>query len=239
MEDGIFARERMLFGEDGMARLSEKHVAVFGLGGVGGHAAETLARSGIGALTVVDHDTVSESNRNRQIVALSSTQGARKTDVMAKRLLDINPALRLTACPVFFGPDTAPEFDFSRFDYVLDCIDSVSSKLLLLECCKKASVPLLASMGTGNKTDPTRLRIGDIETTSVCPLARVLRREVRKRGISGYRVLWSDEKPMQALREAEDESLSRVPGSTAFVPSSAGILMAREAVMFLLDSPRP
>ena len=238
MENGIFAREQMLFGEAAMRVLSEKHVAVFGLGGVGGHAAEALVRSGVGALTIVDHDTVSESNRNRQIVALSSTQGQLKTEVLGKRLLDINPALSLTACPVFFGPDNAARFPFSEYDYVLDCVDTVSAKLLLLECCRKADVPILASMGTGNKTDPTRLRVGDIETTSVCPLARVLRREVRKRGISGYRVIWSDEPPLSPRTETEEGVAPSTPGSTAFVPSSAGILMAREAVMsFLRELP--
>ena len=225
----------MVYGTEGIARLSRAHVAVFGIGGVGGYAAEALARSGVGTLTIVDHDTVSVSNRNRQILALSSNVGRLKTDVMAERLLDINPDLILHVHPVFFTEENADTFDFSSYDYVLDCIDTVTSKLLLIRLCEEAGVPLLAAMGTGNKTDPTRLRADDISRTSVCPLARVMRTECRKRGIRHYRVVWSDEIPISPKTEAEpDEHRRSVPGSTAFVPPAAGLLMARECVMTLL-----
>ena len=238
----IFSRARMLYGDEGMERLARAHVAVFGIGGVGGYAVEALARSGIGALTIVDNDTVSVSNRNRQIIALSSTVGEPKTDVMARRLHDINPALSVSARNLFFSSDTAGEFDFSSFDYVLDCIDTVTSKLLLISLCGEANVPLLAAMGTGNKTDPTRLRVDDISKTSVCPLARVMRLECRKRGIRHYRVVWSDEVPLTPLpgneipgEEIPSEGRRAIPASTAFVPPAAGLLMAREAVMKLLS----
>ena len=234
--EAIFSRARMLYGDSGMERLSRAHVAVFGVGGVGGYAVEALARSGIGALTVVDSDTVSVSNRNRQIIALSSTVGQAKTDVIARRLHDINPSLSVTAKNLFFSAETAREFDFSSYDYVLDCIDTVTSKLLLISLCGEARVPLLAAMGTGNKTDPTRLRVDDISKTSVCPLARVMRLECRKRGIRHYRVVWSDEVPLVPLaaEEVPPEGRRAVPASTAFVPPAAGLLMAREVVMELL-----
>ena len=233
----IFSRARMLYGDEGMERLARAHVAVFGIGGVGGYAVEALARSGIGALTIVDNDTVSVSNRNRQLIALSSTVGEPKTDVMARRLRDINPSISVSARDLFFSSDTAGEFDFSSFDYVLDCIDTVTSKLLLISLCEEADVPLLAAMGTGNKTDPTRLRVDDISKTSVCPLARVMRLECRKRGIRHYRVVWSDEVPLTPLpgNEIPVEGRRAIPASTAFVPPAAGILMAREVVVDLLN----
>lgn len=219
-----------------MERLRQAHVAVFGIGGVGGYAAEALARSGVGSLTVVDCDTVSVTNRNRQILALSSTVGRKKTEVMAERLRDINPDLCIDTHDTFFSAETADTFDFSSFDYVLDCIDTVTSKILLISLCENADVPLLAAMGTGNKTDPTRLRVDDISKTSVCPLARVMRIECRKRGIRRYRVVWSDETPLTPLPSDElpGEGRRAVPASTAFVPPVAGLLMAREAVMDIL-----
>lgn len=234
--ESIFSRTRMLFGEDGMERLSNAHVAVFGLGGVGGQAAETLVRSGIGTLTICDNDTVSITNRNRQLYATDKTTGMIKTEAAAERLLSVNPDLNLHIKTCFFDTETVSEFDFSAYDYVLDCIDTVSSKLLLIARCRDAGTPLLACLGTGNKTDPTRLRVDDISKTSVCPLARVMRIECRKRGFSHYRVVWSDEIPLTP--EAADEALSpgrrAIPASTAFVPPAAGILMARTCVMELL-----
>lgn len=234
--ESIFSRTRMLFGEDGMERLSNAHVAVFGLGGVGGQAAETLVRSGIGTLTICDNDTVSITNRNRQLYATDKTTGMIKTEAAAERLLSVNPDLNLHIKTCFFDTETVSEFDFSAYDYVLDCIDTVSSKLLLIARCRDAGTPLLACLGTGNKTDPTRLRVDDISKTSVCPLARVMRTECRKRGFSHYRVVWSDEIPLTP--EAADEALSpgrrAIPASTAFVPPAAGILMARTCVMELL-----
>ena len=232
----IFSRTRMLFGEDGMRRLADAHIAVFGLGGVGGQAAETLVRSGIGELTVCDNDSVSVTNRNRQLFATAETTDMIKTEAAAKRLLSVNPDLKLHIQTCFFDRDTAGDFDFSAYDYVLDCIDTVSSKLLLIECCRAADTPLLACLGTGNKTDPTRLRVDDISKTSVCPLARVMRIECRKRGFSHYRVVWSDEVPLTPGQSDEAPSPGRraIPASTAFVPPAAGILMARTCVMDLL-----
>ena len=233
----IFSRTRMLFGEDGMRRLADAHVAVFGLGGVGGQAAETLVRSGIGTLTVCDNDTVSVTNRNRQLFATADSTGMIKTEAAAARLLSVNPDLRLQIKTCFFDRETAGDFDFSDYDYVLDCIDTVSSKLLLIELCRAAGTPLLACLGTGNKTDPTRLRVDDITKTSVCPLARVMRTECKKRGISHYRVVWSDEVPLTPEIADEEPSPGRraIPASTAFVPPAAGILMARTCVMELLS----
>lgn len=228
----------MLFGEDGMARLHNARVAVFGLGGVGGQAAETLVRSGIGHLTVCDNDTVSPTNRNRQLFATAETTGMVKTDAAAARLLSVNPELQLDVRTCFFDAETADAFDFSQFDYVLDCIDTVSSKLLLIERCRAAGTPILVCLGTGNKTDPTRLRVDDIAKTSVCPLARVMRTECRKRGISHLRVVWSDEVPLTPY--PTDEALTpgrrAIPASTAFVPPAAGILMARTCVMDMLST---
>ena len=226
----------MLFGEDGMARLHNARVAVFGLGGVGGQAAETLVRSGIGHLTVCDNDTVSITNRNRQLFATAETTGMVKTDAAAARLLSVNPELQLDVRTCFFDAETADAFDFAQFDYVLDCIDTVSSKLLLIERCRDVGTPILVCLGTGNKTDPTRLRVDDISKTSVCPLARVMRTECRKRGFSHYRVVWSDEIPLTPGAADEEPSPGRraIPASTAFVPPAAGILMARTCVMELL-----
>ena len=228
----------MLFGEDGMARLHNARVAVFGLGGVGGQAAETLVRSGIGHLTVCDNDTVSETNRNRQLFATAETTGMVKTDAAAARLLSVNPELQLDVRTCFFDAETADAFDFAQFDYVLDCIDTVSSKLLLIERCRDAGTPLLACLGTGNKTDQTRLRVDDITKTSVCPLARVMRQECKKRGISHYRVVWSDEVPLTPESPDEEPAPGRraIPASTAFVPPAAGILMARTCVMDMLST---
>ena len=233
----IFSRTRMLFGEDGMRRLADAHVAVFGLGGVGGQAAETLVRSGVGMLTICDNDTVSVTNRNRQLFATAETTDMIKTEAAAARLLSVNPDLRLEIKTCFFDRETAGDFDFSAYDYVLDCIDTVSSKLLLIALCRAAGTPLLACLGTGNKTDPTRLRVDDITKTSVCPLARVMRTECKKRGISRYRVVWSDEVPLTPGASDEEPSPGRraIPASTAFVPPAAGILMARTCVMDLLS----
>ena len=234
--ESIFSRTRMLFGEDGMRRLANAHVAVFGLGGVGGQAAETLVRTGIGTLTICDNDTVSITNRNRQLFATDKTTGMIKTEAAAERLWSVNPDLNLHIKTCFFDAETVSDFDFSAYDYVLDCIDTVSSKLLLIERCRAANTPLLACLGTGNKTDPTRLRVDDISKTSVCPLARVMRTECRKRGFSHYRVVWSDEIPLTPEAADEEPSPGRraIPASTAFVPPAAGILMARTCVMELL-----
>ena len=217
----LHARTALLLGPSALETLAAARLAVFGLGGVGGHAAEALARCGVGALDLVDGDTVCESNLNRQIVALHSTLGLPKAEVMAARVRDINPACEVTAHVVFFDANTASQFDFTKYDYVLDCIDSVTSKLLLIELCHAAGTKIISCMGAGNKLDPSRFEIADIYKTSMCPLAREMRRELRKRGVPALQVVYSREAPA---------AHSRPPGSVSFVPSAAGLMMAGEAV---------
>ncbi len=224
-----FAREQLILGKEGVEKLLASSVAVFGIGGVGSFTAEALGRAGVGKLTLVDHDTVSLTNLNRQIIALHSTIGRRKTEVMRERLLDINPAVSVTEYPVFFTSENADEFDFSGYDYIVDAIDTVSSKLLLIERAKAAGVPIICSMGTGNKLDPSRFEITEIEKTSVCPLAKVMRRELKKRGISRVKVLYSKEEPHVLHRDGLEEERKGprpAPGSISFVPSVAGLMIA-------------
>jgi tRNA A37 threonylcarbamoyladenosine dehydratase len=215
------ARTALLLGPLALDKLAAARVAVFGLGGVGGHAAEALARGGVGALDLVDGDTLSESNLNRQIVALHSTLGRPKAEVMAERVRDINPDCEVNAHAVFFDASTANAFVFTRYDYVLDCIDTVASKLLLIELCRAAGTRVISCMGAGNKLDPSRFEIADIYATSVCPLAREMRRELRRRGVPALKVVYSKEEPV---------TNARPPGSVSFVPSVAGLMMAGEAV---------
>ena len=222
-----FGRTAMLLGEDAMDRLARARVAVFGVGGVGGYAAEALARSGVGALELVDADVVSLSNLNRQIVALRSTVGMPKVVVAAARIRDINPDCEVTPRRVFFGPDTAGQFDFARYDYVVDAIDTVTGKVQLILRAKAAGVPIICAMGAGNKLDPTRFEVADIHDTEVCPLARVMRRECRRRGIRGVKVVYSKEEPVPTAAPAEGKP---VPGSTAFVPAVAGMVLAGEVI---------
>ena len=247
-----FSRTELLFGGDALEALARAHVAVFGLGGVGGYAAEALARSGIGALTLVDHDQVSPTNVNRQIVALESTIGKGKADVMAARVRDINPQCKVTPLRCFFLPDTANEIDLAQFDYVVDAVDTVTAKLLLAERAQAAGTPIISSMGTANKTDPTALAVGDISETSICPLAKIIRKECRKRGIARLKTVYSTEpaqqptaEAQQAYKEAMEGSGSGdvdkfgragIPGSTAFVPPAAGIILAREVVFDLIGA---
>ena len=190
-----FARTELLLGAEAMRRLKDARVAVFGIGGVGGHAAEALARSGVGALDLIDNDRVSESNLNRQIVALQSTVGRYKTEVMRERILDINPEAEVRVHNCFYLPETSGEFDFSSYDYIVDAIDTVTGKLGLVMEAQKAGTPVISSMGAGNKLDPAAFKVADIYETSVCPLARVMRRELRRRGIEKARVLYSTEPP--------------------------------------------
>lgn len=225
MED-IFQRTALLLGPEAMERLSKARVAVFGVGGVGGHLTEALARSGVGALDLIDPDAVAPSNLNRQIVALRSTLGRPKVDAAAERIRDINPDCRVTVHRVFFGPDTASRFDFSQYDYVADAIDSVAGKVQIIVSAKAAGVPVICAMGAGNKLDPTRFEVADIHATSVCPLARAVRRECRARGIRGVKVVYSREEPVAPRRGPEGV----VPGSTAFVPAVAGLILAGEVV---------
>ncbi|MDE7362694.1 MAG: tRNA threonylcarbamoyladenosine dehydratase [Oscillospiraceae bacterium] len=221
-----FTRTERLLGEPAMKRLSECRVAVFGIGGVGGHAAEALVRSGIGALDIIDGDEVAVSNLNRQIIALHSTVGLPKTDAAEKRFLDINPALRLTKHQLRLSEETVGRFDFSAYDYVIDAIDDVRAKVLLAVKCQEARTPLISSMGTGNKLDPTRFRVSDIYETSVCPLARVMRHELKKAGVERLKVVWSTELPAAPTKEGERV----VPASCSFVPSVAGLIIAGEVI---------
>lgn len=220
-----FARTELLLGAEAMRRLKDARVAVFGIGGVGGHAAEALARSGVGTLDLIDNDRVSESNLNRQIVALQSTVGRYKTEVMRERILDINPEAEVRVHNCFYLPETAGEFDFSSYDYVVDAIDTVTGKLGLVMEAQKAGTPVISSMGAGNKLDPAAFKVADIYETSVCPLARVMRRECKSRGIGSLKVVYSEER---ARQPADKER--RVPGSTAFVPAVAGLILAGEVV---------
>ena len=234
-----FARTRLLLGEDAMEKLKNARVAVFGLGGVGGFVVEALARSGVGTLELVDHDTVSLTNINRQLLALHSTVGMSKAEAAKNRVLDINPEARVVAHEKFYGPDTAEEFDFTQYDYIVDAIDTVTAKLALIARAKEAGTPILCCLGTGNKLDPTKFQITDISKTSVCPLARVMRKECAKRGYKGVKVLFSTEDPIPSKLESTEElpeGRRSLPGSVAFVPSVAGLLIAGEVIRDLVNS---
>ena len=228
-----FSRTELLIGKASVEKLKKSRVAVFGIGGVGGYVVEALARSGVGAIDLVDNDTVQESNLNRQIIALHSTIGRKKTEVMAERVKDIYPDISVTRYDVFYLPETADSFDFSLYDYVVDAIDTVSGKLALIEQAKKQNVPVISCMGTGNKTDATAFAVADISKTSVCPLARVMRRELKKRGIEHVKVLYSKEEPRKSGLTDEETGKS-VPASIAFVPSVAGLLIAGEVIKDLI-----
>ena len=234
-----YNRTRRLLGEDALHTLRSAHVAVFGVGGVGGHAAEVLARSGVGELTLVDSDTVALSNLNRQLVALHSTLGQYKVDAMAARIADIDPDTVLHPVRLFYGAETAAQLDMAAFDYVVDCIDTVSAKLLLIGQCRAAGVPILCSMGAANKMDPMAFQVTTIEKTSGCPLARVMRLECRKRGLQGVKVVYSTEPALPPLPDAPDDETPTarrrsVPASNAFVPAACGLLCGAEAVKDLL-----
>lgn len=225
----IFQRTETLIGKDAVATLSKSRVAVFGAGGVGGYVIEALARSGVGAIDIIDNDTVSESNLNRQIIALHSTIGSLKTEVAKKRVLDINPECIVTTFDTFVLPENIDSFDFSVYDYIVDAIDTVSGKIAIIEKANKENVPVISSMGTGNKLDPTRFQIADISKTSVCPLARVMRYEMKKRGIRKLKVLFSTEEPIKPNAEI-DERGKVPPGSISFVPSVAGLIIGGEVI---------
>lgn len=228
-----YDRTRLLLGSGAMEKLKNAKVAVFGLGGVGGYVVEALARCGIGALELIDHDTLSITNINRQILATRSTMGKSKALVAKERVLDIDPDIRVTARQTFFGPDTAQEFDFTQYSYVVDAIDTVTGKLALVTAAQAAGVPIISSMGTGNKLDPTKFQIVDITKTSVCPLARIMRKECAKRGIRHLKVLFSTEDPIAPAEipaEELPEGRRALPGSVSFVPSAAGLIIASEVV---------
>ena len=232
-----FSRTRLLLGSAAMEKLRNSRVAVFGLGGVGGYTVEALARSGVGALDLIDHDTISLTNINRQLLATHSTVGLPKAEAARLRVLDINPEARVTVHPVFYGPDTAKDFDFTQYDYIVDAVDTVTAKLALITAAKAAGTPILSCMGTGNKLDPSLFRITDISKTSVCPLARIMRKECAKRGLKNVKVLFSTEDPLPASEESTEElpeGRRNLPGSVAFVPSVAGLLIAGEVIQDLI-----
>ena len=229
-----FSRTELLFGREAMERLAASRVAVFGVGGVGGYVTEALARCGIGSLDLIDHDCVSLSNLNRQIIALRSTVGMRKVDVARARILDINPDAVVRTYPVFYTPETAGDFDFRAYDYVVDAIDTVTGKIGLVMQAREAGTPIISSMGAGNKIDPSAFEVADLFETSVDPLARVMRTELKKRGVRRLKVVYSKEKPIAPRAEAESEKppvgRRSVPGSCAFVPSAAGLILAGEVI---------
>ena len=228
-----FLRTEMLLGSDALARLQKARVAVFGLGGVGGYAVEALARSGVGSLDLIDSDTVSVSNLNRQLLATHSTVGMLKVDAARNRVLDINPDCIVRTYPVFYTPDTAGQFDFTQYDYIVDAIDTVTGKLALVERAKAADTPIICSMGTGNKLDASAFRVADISKTAMCPLARVMRKELSKRGIRHLKVVYSQEEALTPTgweEEAAALGKRQIPGSVAFVPGAAGLLLAGEVV---------
>jgi len=226
-------RTAMLLGENAIETLAGKHVAVFGIGGVGGFCAEALARAGVGALTLVDDDTVSVSNLNRQLVALRSTVGMPKTEVMAARIADIDPDCRVTVLTKRYTEETKEEFFSLGFDYVADCIDSVACKTSLIETSIRRQIPIISAMGTGNKLDPTKFVITDLSKTSGCPLARVMRRELKQRGILHHTVLYSTEQAIKPLFQPEEGKA--VPGSVSWVPSCAGLMMAGHIIQKLIE----
>lgn len=225
-EKNQFLRTQWLLGEAAMERLKKARVAVFGIGGVGGYVAEALARSGVFSLDLIDKDLVSLTNLNRQIVALHSTVGRPKVDVMKERILDINPQAQVRTYQCFYLPDTRDLFDFSQYDYVVDAVDTVTAKLELISQAKQSGVPIICSMGAGNKKNPAVFEVADISQTSVCPLARVMRQECKKRGLKNVKVVYSKEKPLNFGHEA--------PASCAFVPSVAGLVIASEVIKDLV-----
>jgi tRNA A37 threonylcarbamoyladenosine dehydratase len=227
------SRTEALIGKSAVEKLNNSRVAVFGVGGVGGYVAEALARSGVGEIDLIDSDTVSISNINRQIVALHSTLGKYKTEVMEDRIKDINPNAKVNVYNMFYLPETAERFDFSVYDYIVDAVDTVSAKISIVERAYALSIPVISSMGAGNKLDPTAFEVEDIYKTSVCPLAKVMRRELKKRGVEKLKVVYSKEEPK--LSELVDEETGkRAPASISFVPSVAGLIIAGEVIKDLI-----
>lgn len=245
-----FSRTELLIGKEGMERLANARVAIFGIGGVGGYAVEALARSGVGTLDLIDDDKVCLTNINRQIIATRKTVGKYKVDVAKERILDINPDAQVNTYKTFYLPDTADQFDFSEYDYVIDAIDTVSGKIQLVEQAQKLHTPIISSMGAGNKMDPTAFEVADIYKTSVCPLAKVMRRELKKRGVRKLKVVYSKEKPLVPIDDMAISCKShcicppgavrkctqrrQIPGSNAFVPSVVGLIIAGEVVKDLI-----
>ena len=225
-----FSRTELLLGEEGVEKLRGAHVAVFGIGGVGGHVAEALVRSGVGTLTLVDSDSVELTNLNRQIIATHKTLGMPKVDAAEERFKDINPEIRIIKKQLFFLPETEGEFDFCDYDYVVDAVDTVAAKLALAEKAEAAGVPIISAMGAGNKLDASAFKVADINKTSVCPLAKVMRRELRKRGIKKLKCVYSEEAPITPQISEEETNKRQVAGSTAFAPAVMGLIIAGEVV---------
>lgn len=222
-----FSRIKMLIGEDNLAKLTNSHVAVFGIGGVGGYTVEALVRSGIGKIDIIDNDKVAESNLNRQLYALHSTIGRYKTDVAKERILDINPNITVNSHKIFYTPETSAQFDFTRYDYIVDAIDTVSGKIELVMQANKTKTPIISSMGAGNKMNPADFEVSDIFKTSVCPLAKVMRQELKKRRVKKLKVVYSKEPPLK-------HEGRRIPASNAFVPSTVGLIIASEVIKDLI-----
>ncbi len=228
-----FSRTELMLGSDAMKKLKSSRVAVFGLGGVGGYVVEALARAGVGHLDLIDHDTISLTNLNRQILATHKTIGMAKTEAARQRVLDISPETVVTVHETFLLPDTLPEFDFTAYDYVVDAVDTVTAKLTLAQVCQDVGTPLISSMGTGNKLDPTAFRVADIAETSGCHLARIMRRECKKRGIRKLKVVYSQELPASPrgnTSELPPEGRNALPGSLSFVPPVAGLILAGQVI---------
>ncbi len=228
-----FSRTKLLLGEDAMQHLFAARVAIFGIGGVGGYTAEALARAGVGQLDLIDSDTVSVSNINRQLLATHSTVGQLKVEAAKARILDINPGATVNTYPIFYTPETADSFDFTKYDYIVDAIDTVTGKLCLAQRAFDAGVPIISCMGAGNKLDGTAFRVADISKTSICPLARVMRKELKKRGISHMKVVFSTEEaltPVGAEAEAAAIGKRQIPGSTPYIPGIAGLILAGEVI---------
>ena len=228
-----FLRTEMLLGSDALEKLHNARVAVFGIGGVGGYTVEALARSGIGQIDLIDHDTVSVSNLNRQILATHATVGMRKVDVAKNRILDINPECIVRTYPMFYLPETAEQFDFTQYDYIVDAIDTVTGKLQLVQRAYEVNTPIICCMGTGNKLDASAFEVADISKTSMCPLARIMRKELAKRGIKHLKVVYSKEEALTPTgweEEAAALGKRQIPGSVAFVPGAAGLILAGEVI---------
>ncbi len=226
-----FSRTQLLFGSDAMEKLKKSKIAVFGVGGVGGYTVEALARSGIGSLDLIDNDTVCLTNINRQIIATLDTIDEYKVDVAERRVKSINPYCKVKTYKTFYTPETSSEFDFSQYDYIVDAIDTVTGKIELIVNAQKCATPIISSMGAGNKIDPAAFEVADIYKTSVCPLAKVMRYELKRRGIKKLKVVYSKEKPITPVEQSDEKTTKRqVPGSTAFVPSVAGLIIAGEII---------
>lgn len=233
-----YIRTAMLFGEEAVGNLANKRVVVFGVGGVGGHVVEVLVRSGVGAIDLVDYDTVAVSNINRQLIATFDTVGRKKIEVMKERILSIQPECKVTLWDTFYLPEESDKFPFEEYDYIVDAIDTVTAKIDLVMQAERYQVPIISSMGTGNKLDPSRLEVSDIYKTSVCPLAKVMRRELKKREIKKLKVVYSTEEALTPIAglisECEDKPRKATPGSNAFVPATAGLLIGSEVVKDLM-----